>query len=53
MTYTNLESMRPRPEMKRSTSTRKNITVKANLDMNQNLNIWDEVLFLVTSLPLL
>ena len=40
MIYTNLESMRPRPEKKRSTSTRKNITVKANLEMNQDLNIW-------------
>ena len=43
MIYTNPESMRSRPEMKRSTSTRKDITVKANLEMNQDLNISDEV----------
>jgi hypothetical protein len=35
--------MRPRLEKKRSTSTRKDITVKANLEMNQDLNISDEV----------
>jgi hypothetical protein len=39
MIYTNLESMRPRPEKKKSTSTRKDIIVKAN----QDLNISDEV----------
>jgi hypothetical protein len=43
MIYTNLESMRPRPEKKRSTSTREDITVKANLEMYQDLNISDEV----------
>jgi hypothetical protein len=43
MIYTNLETMRPRPEKKRSTSTRKDITVKANLEMNQDLNLSDEV----------
>jgi hypothetical protein len=42
MIYTNLESIRPIPEKKRSTSTRKDITVKANLEMNQDLNISDE-----------
>jgi hypothetical protein len=42
MIYTNLESMRPRLEKKRSTSSRKDITVKANLEMNQDLNISDE-----------
>jgi hypothetical protein len=41
--YANLDSMRPKPEKKRSTSTRKDITVKANLEMNQDLNISDEV----------
>jgi hypothetical protein len=46
MKYTNLESMRPRPEKKRSTSTKKDITVKANPEMNQDLNILDEVIFL-------
>jgi hypothetical protein len=45
MVYTNLESMRPRPEGKISTSTRKGITVKANLEMNQDLNILDKVFF--------
>jgi hypothetical protein len=40
MTYTNLESMRPRPKKKRSTS--KEIAVKANLEINQDLNISDE-----------
>jgi hypothetical protein len=43
MIYTNSESIRPRPEKKRSTSTRKDITVKANLEMNPDLNISDEV----------
>jgi hypothetical protein len=43
MIDTDLESMRPRSEKKRSTSTRKDITVKANLEMNQDLNISDEV----------
>jgi hypothetical protein len=43
MIYTNLESMRSRPEMKRSTSTRKDITVKANLEVNQDLNILDKL----------
>ena len=43
MIYTNFESMRSRPEKKRSTSTRKDIIVKANLKMNQDLNISDEV----------
>jgi hypothetical protein len=43
MIYTNLESMRSRPEKKRSTSTRKGITVKANLEMNQDINILDKV----------
>jgi hypothetical protein len=43
MIYTNLESMRPRPKKKRSTSTRKDITVKVNLEINQDLNISDEV----------
>jgi hypothetical protein len=43
MIYTDLKSMRPRPEKKRSTLTRKDITVKANLEMNQDLNISDEV----------
>jgi hypothetical protein len=47
--YTNLESMRPRPEKKRSTSIRKDITVKANLKMNQDLNISDEVFSLPKS----
>jgi hypothetical protein len=41
--YTDLESIRPRLEKKRSTSTRKDITVKANLEMNQDLNILDKV----------
>jgi hypothetical protein len=40
MTYTNLESMRPRPEKKRPTSKEK--AVKANLEINQDLNISDE-----------
>jgi hypothetical protein len=35
--------VRSRPEKKRSTSTRKDITVKVNLEMNQDLNILDEV----------
>jgi hypothetical protein len=43
MIYTNQESMRPRLEKKRSTSIRKDITVKANLEMNQDSNISDEV----------
>jgi hypothetical protein len=43
MIYTDLESIRPRPEKKRSTLTRKDITVKANLEMNQDLNILDKV----------
>jgi hypothetical protein len=43
MIYTNLESMRPRPEKRRSTSTRKDKTVKVNLEMNQDLNIAGEV----------
>jgi uncharacterized damage-inducible protein DinB len=43
MIDTDLESMRPRSEKKRSTSTRKDIIVKANLEMNQDLNISDEV----------
>jgi hypothetical protein len=43
MIYTHLESMRPRPEKKRSMSTRKHIAVKANLEMNQDLNISDEI----------
>jgi hypothetical protein len=43
MIYSDLESMRPRPEKKRSTSTRKDITVKSNLEMNQDLNISDKV----------
>jgi hypothetical protein len=43
MIYTNLKSMRPRLEKKRSTSTRKDITIKANLEMNQDLNILDKV----------
>jgi hypothetical protein len=43
MIYTNQESMRPRLEKKRSTSTRKDITVKAKLEMNQDSNISDEV----------
>jgi hypothetical protein len=43
MIYTNLESMRPRPKEKRSTSTRKGITVKVNLEMNEDLNILDKV----------
>jgi hypothetical protein len=47
MIYTNLEPMKPRPEKKRSTSTRKDITVKTNLEMNQDLNISNEVFFLV------
>jgi hypothetical protein len=46
MIYTNLESMIPRPEKKRSTSTRKDIIVKANLEMNQDLNILDKVVSL-------
>jgi hypothetical protein len=41
--YTNIESIRPRLERKRSTSTRKDIKVKANLEMKQDLNILDEV----------
>jgi hypothetical protein len=44
--YTNLETMRPRPEEKRSTSIRKGITVKVNLVMNQDLNILDKVFYL-------
>jgi hypothetical protein len=43
MIYTNLESMRPGPEKKRSTSTRKDIIVKVNLEMRQDLNSSDEV----------
>jgi hypothetical protein len=43
MIYTNIESMRPRPKKKRSTSTRKDITVKVNFEMNQDLNILDKV----------
>jgi hypothetical protein len=43
MIYTNLESMISRSEKKRSASTRKDITVKANLEMNQDLNILDKV----------
>jgi hypothetical protein len=43
MIYTNLKPMRPRPEKKRSTSTRKDITAKTNLEMNQDLNILDKV----------
>jgi hypothetical protein len=43
MIYTNLESMRPRPEKEKSTSTRKDITAKANLEMNQDINLSDEV----------
>jgi hypothetical protein len=43
MIYTNLESMRSRLEKKRSTSTRKDMTVKANLEMNHDLNILDKV----------
>jgi hypothetical protein len=43
MTYTNPESMRPGPEKKRSTPTRKDIRVKANLEMNQDINILDEI----------
>jgi hypothetical protein len=43
MIYTDLESMRPRPEKKISTSTKKDITVKANLHMNKDLNILDKV----------
>jgi hypothetical protein len=43
MIYTDLESMRPRPEKKISTSTKKDITVKANLQMNKDLNILDKV----------
>jgi hypothetical protein len=42
MIYTNRESMKPRPEKKRSTSTRKDIIVKANLEMDQDLNILDK-----------
>ena len=34
MIYTHLESMRPRPEEKRSTSIREDITVKVNPEMN-------------------
>jgi hypothetical protein len=45
MIYTSLELMRPRSEKKRSTSTRKDIKVKANLEMNQDLDILDEVFF--------
>jgi hypothetical protein len=43
MIYTNSESTRARPEKKRSTSTRKDITVKANLEMKQDLNILDKI----------
>jgi hypothetical protein len=43
MIYTDLESMRPRPEKERSTSTRKYKKVKSNLKMNQDLNNSDEV----------
>jgi hypothetical protein len=43
MIYTNLKSKRPRPKKKRSTSTRKDITVKANLEMNQDLNLSNKV----------
>jgi hypothetical protein len=43
MIYTNLELMRPRLEKKRSALTRKDITVKANLEMNQDLNVLDKV----------
>jgi hypothetical protein len=43
MIYTDLESMRPILEKKRSTLTRKDITIKANLEMNQDLNILDKV----------
>jgi hypothetical protein len=43
MIYTNRESMKPRPEKKRSMLTRKDITVKANLETNQDLNILDKV----------
>jgi hypothetical protein len=42
MIYTNLESMRPRLEKKISTSTRRDITAKTNLEMNQDLNISNE-----------
>jgi hypothetical protein len=49
MIYTNLESMRLRPKKKRSTSTRMNIIVKANLEMNQDLNISNEVFSLTQS----
>jgi hypothetical protein len=43
MIYTDPYSMRPRPEKKTSTLTRKDITVKANLEINQDLNILDKV----------
>jgi hypothetical protein len=43
MVYTNPESMIPRLEKKKLTSTRKDIKVRANLEMNQDLNISDEV----------
>jgi hypothetical protein len=39
MIYTNVGSMIPRPEKKRLTSTREDITVK----VNQDLNISEEV----------
>jgi hypothetical protein len=42
MIYTNLKSMRSRPEKERSASTRKDIMVKVNLEMNQDLNILDK-----------
>ena len=42
MIDTDLESMRPRSEKKRSTSTRRDIIVKTNLEMNQDLNILDK-----------
>jgi hypothetical protein len=35
--------MRPRPEKRRLTSTRKDKTVKVTLEMNQDLNIAGEV----------
>jgi hypothetical protein len=43
MRYTDLKSMRPRSKKKISTSTRKDITVKVNIEMKQDLNISDEV----------
>jgi hypothetical protein len=55
MIYTNLESMRPRPKKKRSTSTRKDITVKANLEKNQDLHISESlflaIIFLTSTCP--